>query len=1035
MRPRTVCTIAVTSFVLFTINANAATCVTFAGPDVYLVGTSPRSVVTADFNRDGKPDVAVANSGTNNVSILLGNGDGTFAAAVDYGVGVFPSFIASADFNSDGKLDLVVSNRDDDNVSILLGSGSGTFGTAAAYAVGSGPLSIAIGDFNRDSKPDVAVASAGSSNVSILLGDGNGALTGRLDYNIGRALSFVAAGEFNGDGMLDLAVVDYGSAVSILPGLGNGTFDPALSAPIITGPVSVTVGDFNGDGNADLAVPTEVPATDDVAILIGNGDYTFKNAVYYATEKDPTLVSIADFDGDGKVDLAVANNSSAVSILIGNGDGTFSSPFNFAAGAKVFSATTADFDGDGKIDVAVGDIADNKLSILLNAGICYEQCGRFGTAVNYVLGTQPGSVTVGDINGDGKLDAVAVHNGAGNVSILLGNGTGSFTTVGTVSVGASAGPYGATIGDFDRDGKSDLAVTNIQAQSVSILLGDGAGNFSAPTNYPTFGQVTDLAIGDFNGDGMADLVVANFSSLRLILFIGNGDGTFDPPVTINTGSRPDGIVVADFNGDGRADIAATSNNFTGPSNNVVVLLGNGNGTFAPAVNYTVGANPVAIDAGDFNDDGKPDLAVTSQSNVISILIGSGTGTFATAVNYAAAKPYSVHVADFDGDGKADLAVTNYDSNEVSVIRGNGDGTFSNTVSYAVGIRPTAFGVGDLNADGKVDLLVANTNSFYLSILLNACPAAVDLRITKNHVGNFAEGNTGKTYTISVANVGGPATSGTVTVVDNLPAALTATAISGTGWTCTLTPTLGCDRTDPLAGGATYPPITLTVNVSSSAPGSVTNTATVSVAGDGNPANNTADDVTPIVQTPPAAPTNFTAIATSTTTVALSWTANPVATSYRIHRSFNNGPFVHVIDQPGTSYTDNSLTPGTTYIYRVFASNIVEGSSAPTRDLATTIIFTDDPLVVGTTVKAVHLSELRVAVNAVRVTAGLALATFTDTPAAGLAIKAVHVTELRSNLDAARSALVFPAITYTDPALATGTTIKAAHIQDLRTGVK
>jgi uncharacterized repeat protein (TIGR01451 family) len=207
----------------------------------------------------------------------------------------------------------------------------------------------------------------------------------------------------------------------------------------------------------------------------------------------------------------------------------------------------------------------------------------------------------------------------------------------------------------------------------------------------------------------------------------------------------------------------------------------------------------------------------------------------------------VAMGDFDGDGKADLAVANYYANNVSVLRGNGDGTFRAANNYGAGTGPYSVAVGDFNGDGGADLAVANQNGSNVSVLLGVAVVLPDLAVTKTHSGSFTQGQTsGAAYTITVVNLGTAATSGTVTVTDALPTGLTATAISGTGWTCTLSP-LSCSRTDALAASASYPAITLTVSVASNAPSSVTNTATVSGGGETNTANDTASDATAIIQ--------------------------------------------------------------------------------------------------------------------------------------------------------------------------------------------
>src|SRR5205814_805760 len=211
------------------------------------------------------------------------------------------------------------------------------------------------------------------------------------------------------------------------------------------------------------------------------------------------------------------------------------------------------------------------------------------------------------------------------------------------------------------------------------------------------------------------------------------------------------------------------------------------------------------------------------------LLGNGAGAFQTAVNYGAGTgPHDMVVGDFNDDGKLDLGVANFGSNNVSMLAGIGDGTFASAGNIAAATGPSAIVVTDCNRDGKPDLAVANGGSNNLSILLNTCPIP-DLAVTKTHAGNFAQGDVGKTYTITVSNVGSAPTDGLVSVTDPLPFGLTVTALSGTGWVCTVA-NVTCARSDVLSAGMSYPAITLTVNVANNEPATLGNTATVSGGG-------------------------------------------------------------------------------------------------------------------------------------------------------------------------------------------------------------
>jgi hypothetical protein len=283
--------------------------------------------VVGDFNGDGKLDLAVVNSGSNDVGVLLGNGDGTFQPAVNYDVGSVPDALAVGDFNGDGKLDLVVVNSGSNNASVLLGNGDATFQTALDFDIGGTPISVAVGDFNGDGKLDLAVVTnpASPNQISILLGYGDGTFQAPVTYAAGSVPVSVAVGDFNGDGKLDLAVANISpgntgpSMVSVLLGNGDGTFQPAVEygAGSDTDSSSVALGDFNGDGKLDLAVAYS-GSTNRVSILLGNGDGTFQSAVDYAGASLPGTSPpvLGDFNGDGRLDMAVIDAASSTVFVL-----------------------------------------------------------------------------------------------------------------------------------------------------------------------------------------------------------------------------------------------------------------------------------------------------------------------------------------------------------------------------------------------------------------------------------------------------------------------------------------------------------------------------------------------------------------------------------------------------------------------------------------------------------------------------------------------------------------------------------------------
>jgi FG-GAP-like repeat len=323
------------------------------------------SAVAADFNGDGKLDLAVADEFSSDVWVLLGNGDGTFQAPKTYGAESYPFSIVAGDFNGDGNLDLAVSNYSSNSVSVLLGNGDGTFQASVSYGVGDGPAWLLVGDIEGNGRLDLLVANALDGTSSLLLGDGDGTFQleqAEVVYSTG------PLGDFNGDGKLDV-LTQGDNQVCVALGNGNGTFQPEVCYGIGGYYNYAATADFNGDGNLDLAVAAGVNAESGVvSVLLGNGDGTFQPAANFAVGSDPYFTTVADFNGDGKLDIAVSNiESNSNSVLLGNGDGTFQPQITQQVGSGGVGALTAgDFNNDGRVDLVVDEgYSPSPLTLLL----------------------------------------------------------------------------------------------------------------------------------------------------------------------------------------------------------------------------------------------------------------------------------------------------------------------------------------------------------------------------------------------------------------------------------------------------------------------------------------------------------------------------------------------------------------------------------------------------------------------------------------------------------------------------------------------
>jgi len=696
--------------------AAASPAVNFNSPQEYPVGLAPAAICVADFNGDGKADMAIASLYENNGAILLGNGDGSFQPVAGSGLG--GTAIAAGDFNGDGKPDLALISGT--SLIIELGNGDGTFRNGSTVPIRQ-TYAVIVGDFNGDGKLDIALAQRG---VGILLGNGDGNFQPLQSYPTGgNGVNGFTAGDFNGDGKLDLAAVSYASGnVSIILGQGDGTFGPPKSYAVNSHPESVAAADFNGDGKLDLAVANY--SSGNVSVLLGNGDGSFQPQTTFPSAYSATGITVGDFNGDGKPDLAVASTS--VVILLGKGDGTFTPPKPYAGGNGTLAIAAADFNGDGRLDIGTAVYLGERISGFAMA-LLGDGHGGFPKPLTYPLQNSPDSVVVADFNGDGKPDVAAANSKSHNISILKGNGDGSFQP--QMVFPAPGSPLCVAVGDFNGDGKPDLAVTLTGRDAVpliAVLLGNDDGSFGAPIVTPLPYPEVYVVAADFNGDGKLDLALAG-AAVQILL--GNGDGTFQPAAVYGGAIDSLSEAVADFNGDGTPDLVVVG--FYG---GVTVYLGNPDGTLQSPQQLPINGYFVSVTTGDLKRDGKQDFVLVSQTCLdcgygnVFVLFGNGDGTFNPPVLYecGGAYPISVAIADINGDGKPDLVVANAvlelgngEQNDVAVLLGNGEGIFQTPVAFLVGKDPKSMALGDFNLDGKPDVAVVFGGG--LNVLTNTTP--------------------------------------------------------------------------------------------------------------------------------------------------------------------------------------------------------------------------------------------------------------------------------------------------------------------------
>jgi hypothetical protein len=716
--------------VLLNTAAAGASMPSFSVAQTFAVGLNPRSISISDFNGDGLPDIVIANYGGNSVSVLLnttvpGALSVGFAALQTFAVGSNPASVASVDLNGDGRPDLIVANNGSNNVSVLLnttapGAAVPSFAAQQTFATGTSPMNLIATDLNGDGKPDIVVANSGASSVSVLLnttgsGASTPAFTAQTSFVTGSNPVAVSAADLNGDGKSDLIVVNNSSnTVSVLfstiaPGAIVPSFAVQKTFATEAGPTSVTTADANSDGKPDLIISNSGANTLSVLLNLttpGSAMPNFAVEQPFATGANPAAVISADLNSDGKPDLIVANaGDDTVSVVLNTMASSavlpsFAPKQDFASaydpvgsGAPVY-VTTADLNGDGKPDLIVSD-SDN-FGVFLNTTIPGSATASYGARQIFTTGNNSETIAIADVNGDGKLDVLVGARDANNIWLFMNTtatGAGGVSFAPPQKFATGLDPRSIISLDLNGDGKPDLIAANRNANTVSVLL-----------NTTATGATT-----------------ASFAAQQ----------------TFATGTKPIWVTAADINGDGKPDLIVANNTSVGT---ISVLLnttvpGAAIPSFATQQVFAAGFYPQNITTADINNDGKPDviLANPGSSSAVSVLLnttaaGAAMATFAAQQSFATNQSaYAVTAADLNGDGKRDLIVANFSyvaPGSISILRnttalGATTASFATQQAVTTGVSNFSTAVADLNGDGKPDIVTANSQDKSLSVLLNA----------------------------------------------------------------------------------------------------------------------------------------------------------------------------------------------------------------------------------------------------------------------------------------------------------------------------
>ena len=592
----------------------------FGVPANLPTANGPAYLAADDFNGDGSSDLAVAAYSASNVVLLVNNGAGSFAAtaAPQYPVGNGPDSVVKADFNNDGHLDLAVANRNSNDISVILGNGTGAFGATHNFSVGAppssnvtnGPMSIASGDFNNDGKVDLVTANFTGASVSILQGDGAGNFSSATKINVGSGYPwFVITVDFNGDSKLDLAISRDGffNTVSLLYGDGTGGFGAPVDIGGVFGPRPLAVGDFNGDSKPDLAVGNQL--SNDVSILLNDGSGNLLTGVHYGSGgiSHPSSIVVADFNGDAKLDLVVANEfADSISLLAGNGAGAFSAPISFGVGDAPTGLAVGDFNGDAIPDVAVANNTAGSVSLLLGNG-----AGSFSGAANYDSGFTT-TVAAGDFNNDGKLDLAT-----DGIRILVNN---CIDTAGAPLPSLSVN--GDTVSE--ESGTMSFAVTLSapSSQPVSVQYYFSGGSAVKGIDFQAVPGTLNFAPGDTNRSVIVPIIndsLNEFAESFSVHLYHPSNAVIQKRIGIGniTDSDPEPSIVIDdrslIEGNSGTTVADFAVNLSAPSGKLItVTYSTADGTATAASDYQPAANSVLK------------IAAGLASKTISILVNGDT---------------------------------------------------------------------------------------------------------------------------------------------------------------------------------------------------------------------------------------------------------------------------------------------------------------------------------------------------------------------------------------------------------------------------
>ncbi len=710
----------------------------FETHEQYPTGAHPIAIASGDFNSDAFADIAVLNGADNSISLLRNDGSGLFPTNTTLTTGNTPNDIVSGDYNNDGQPDLAVVNKGDNTLSLFLGDGAGGFTEHAGSpfstgTTGQSPSALLNIDADQDGNLDIAIAnrtatSAEVPKVSILRGNGDGSFQLPTEKAVGLFPNDIIAADFNGDGFDDLITANASTAgqaasLSFLAGSASGAFDDALETPLTFRPSALTSGDFNEDGITDLAVIQVNTGEDSSRLHIllgedvaensgdgdGNGDGTFitTDTPRYDVGITPSAILSRDLNSDGHLDIIISHlDSNNLLTLFGHGDGTFAMSEHFyAAGTAPAAMTLNDFNADNIADLAITASATNKVGILFG-----RPDGSFRSAITRPLKTDTITIKRADFNDDGLLDIATLDPINQHLAVRLRAHGETFQATATYPLNRT--PIALSTGKFNGDRRDDLAIIYRDSTQVDIFLANADGSLNLTFNYELvtnpIANPSDILTTDFNADGHLDLAVTSISSDHILVIPGQGDGSFGDALLLGTGVAPLRLVEHDINKDQRPDLTSLNEGY----NTLAVIINSGDFGFENPRNYPLGGDVRGLQQEDYDSDGIGDFLVSyKESHQLKLLRGNISGKVERAVDFSIGQfSHRLTSGDFNQDQIPDIAATIANSSSLIILYGNSDGTFRPGVNLSLGNAPKLGSLItiDSNRDGIDEIVIADT---------------------------------------------------------------------------------------------------------------------------------------------------------------------------------------------------------------------------------------------------------------------------------------------------------------------------------------